>query len=110
MEYVAELHLFDPQGGLCAVLAAPATPQTVLRAAYALGPADVLGALAGDDGWELAIVLAEPIPGSLVRPLGFRADNGAALEKIEQALFELATADLWDKGWTLKRGAGPASE
>lgn len=105
MSQLAELHLFDPQGGLCAVLAAPATPQAILRAAYALGPEDVLGALADDDGWALTIVLAEPIPGSLVRPLGFRVDNGAVPDGIERTLFELATADLWDKGWTLRPGA-----
>jgi hypothetical protein len=101
MAQPAELHLFDPQGGLCAVLAAPAMPQAILRAAYSLGPTDVLGALADDDGWELTIVLAEPIPGSLVRPLGFRA-NGTAPDGIERTLLETALADLWDRGWVIR--------
>lgn len=96
-------HLFDPDGGLVAVLPHPASHEDILRAAYGLGQKDMIAALAHEDlGWQLTILALEERPaGNLLRDLPFSVrDDGSP--NATARLMEMAVLDLWDRGWSIR--------
>lgn len=97
-----EAHLFNPDGGLVAVLPHPATAEDIFRAAYQLAPRDIVAALADGDDWGLSILAMEERPaGSLVRDLPYRLKDDGRQDATAR-LLELAVLDLWDRGWSVK--------
>ncbi|WP_374316704.1 hypothetical protein [Aquabacterium sp.] len=97
-----EQHLFNPDGGLVAVLPASASHETILRAAYALAPRDLIAAAEGDDSIDLVVFAMEEKPqGDLIRPLGVSLPLTQRKEA-ERRLMELAVLDLWDRGWSMQ--------
>lgn len=102
---MTESHLYNPEGGLVAVLPPEATPEDILRSAYNLGPGDMLAAAADGPDWSLVIFLTEDRPtGDITRSLDVSLKEGSvALDQIETCLMELAVLDLWDRGWRLDR-------
>lgn len=98
-----EAHLFNPDGGLVAVLPHPASHEAILRAAYGLGQKDVIAAVANEDlGWQLTIIALEEKPaGDMLRSLPFHL-NDRRSEGTEARLMEFAVLDLWDRGWSVK--------
>lgn len=102
---MTEAHLYNPEGGLVAILAPEATHEDILRAAYSLDPGDILAAAADGPDWSLVIFLTEDKPaGDITRPLDVSLKEGTVpLDQISPRLKELAVLDLWDRGWRLVR-------
>jgi hypothetical protein len=99
-----EAHLFNPEGGLVAVLPHPAPLEGIVRAAYGLGPRDVITSTLGGDHWTLTIFALEEKPaGDMLRRLDHRLRVGQVpTEQVTASLLELVTHELWDKGWSIK--------
>lgn len=99
---MSEQYLHDERGNLVAVLPAPASNETIFRAAYGMGEKDIVVALAEGDHWELTILAMEERPeGSLLRDLPYRLRDDGGKDATAR-LLEMAVLDLWDRGWTIK--------
>ena len=99
-----EAHLFNPDGGLVAVLPAQPSPEDIFRAAYNLGEKDVVVSTLGDREWVLTILAFDEKPqGDLLRTTPFTLREGTVKPPhITPRLLEMALLDLWDRGWSIK--------
>jgi len=105
------VRLFDPSGRHVATLKAPTTPETLLRHALGMAPADTLVVCMTDtDEWSLAVLISG-VGGKLL-PIGPKvpAVPRHRWAKVHRSMIETTWLNLVDQGWMAQLDGAGASD